>query len=174
MQNNFLAYDSTALKSRLVTRHGVDLGTFVFDAEVRRRQLQDARAAELSAELTALHLEVSTLSQAAGERRAKSELRLKGVYAAYMTMCDAEAQADAAEQAQISTLTNHGIELQQQMRNISLPRLSERELQDLAVYTSTNSDRLRSVDKQMPPIETPSLTALGRINMSVGLQKPRF
>jgi hypothetical protein len=166
------SYDPVALKARLVQRHGSDLGGIVFAAEIIRRGAQDARAAELTMELDALHAEISALSQAAGERRAKSQLRLEATFAAYKAQCNEDAKLDSAEQAQISPLTARSLDIQQQMRNISLPRIAEHELSELALYASTGSERLRSLGKTVPPLDAPPPSELARINMGVGLQKP--
>jgi hypothetical protein len=173
MQQSHLEYDSVALRTRLIQRHGTDLGEIVYNAELSRRRTQDARAAELSNELTTLHAEMSALRHAAGQRRAKSEGPLAAAYSAYLELCNTEAQAETAEQAQLAPMNARSIAVQQQMRDISLPRLSERELQNLAIYSSANSERLRSVDKKLPPLDAPPPTALGKINMGVGLQRPR-
>jgi hypothetical protein len=165
------SYDPVALKARLVQRHGSDLGTIVFDAEIIRRGRQDARAAELGAELTTLHAETNALLNVAGERRAKSKAGLEAAYSVYLALCDEDAKADSLAQAEIAPLAARSLDIQEQMRNISQPRVSERELSALALYASADSERLRSVDKKLPPLNAPH-SELGRINMNVGLQKP--
>jgi hypothetical protein len=173
LQIQHLDYDPIALKSRHIQRHGTILGTLVADAEESRRQTENVRAAELSNELTILQAKLSALNHAAGELRAKSQARLSVAYTAYMALCAEDAKADSEAQAPIAPLTARSRELQEQMRKITLQRLSERELNNLAIYSSTNSERLRSADKQLPPMEAPPLSALGKINASVGLSKLR-
>lgn len=173
MQQNHLEYDSATLRARLIQRHGTDLGTIVYDAELSRRQAQDVRASELSNELIAVQAETSALLRAHGERRAKSQEQLAGAYAGYIDTCNETAKLDSFEQATIAPLTARARELQQQMRDIALPRLSERELQNLAVFYSADAAQLRAVGKQLSPPASPPPTALAKINMSVGLQKPR-
>jgi len=58
MQLQHMNYDATALKARLVQRHGSDVGEMVFNAEVNRRALQDARAAEMNTELAAINVQI--------------------------------------------------------------------------------------------------------------------
>jgi hypothetical protein len=90
-----------------------------------------------------------------------------------MSLCAEDAKTDSAEQATIAPMTARSLDLQQQMRNISLPRVTERELDALARYTSTNAERLRAFDKKMPPVSALPLSELGRVNAGVGLQNPR-
>jgi len=171
MLQNHLSYDAAALKSRLIQRHGSDLGAIVFDAEENRRRAQDARVAELTTTLSALHSEISARCQAAGELRAKSQAQLEAEYARYMKLCDELAKIDAIEQAAFASQSTLALEIQKQIRDIALPRVNEKELQALANYASADSERLRSVDKQLPPLNPPP-SELGRINMGVGLQRP--
>jgi hypothetical protein len=173
MQQNHLDYDSATLRARLIQRHGTDLGTIVYNAESSRRQAQDARASELTTELLSVQAGTSALLRTHGERRAKSQERLAAAYAGYMEMCTETAKLDSIEQATIAPLTARARELQQQMRDIALPRLSERELQNLAIFYSTDAGQLRAVGKKLAPPASLPLTALAKINMGVGLQKPR-
>jgi hypothetical protein len=173
MQQNPLDFDSVALKARLVQRHGSDLGMLVYAAEESRRRTQDERYVELSTELTALQANISVLRHAAGEWRAGFQTRLAAAYAGYLALCAEDAKADSEAQAKIAPLAARSRDVQEQMRHISLPRQSERELHDLAVYSSSNSERLRSVDRKFPPLEAPPLSALGKINAGVGLSKVR-
>jgi hypothetical protein len=173
LQIQHLDYDPIALRAGHIQRHGTILGTLVADAEESRHQTENTRAAELNNELTILQAEISALNHAAGALRAKSQVRLSVAYTAYMAHCAEDAKADSEAQAQIAPLTARSRELQDQMRNITLPRLSERELNNLAAYSSINAERLRSADKKLPPLETPPLSALGKINASVGLSKLR-
>jgi len=165
--------DHDPMKAQLIQRHGAAVAELLYDAAVRRRAVEDARAVELSNELTALHAEMSKLSQAAGERRAKSQARLAVAYTAYMEMCNEDARIDSADQAALAPLRARSYEIQEAMRSISLPRLSERELSDLAIYSSTNAEFLRANDKRLPPVAGPPLSELARINSGGGLHKPR-
>jgi len=173
MLPNHVDYDPSHLKARLVQQHGAVLGAIVFDAEFARRQMQDARAAELTAELATLNAEISKLRHAAGERRAKAQVQLTAAYSEYLALCSEDAMIESSEEATIAPLTARSLDLQQQMRDIALPRLSERELQDVALFASTNAERLRASDKKLPPLDAPPLSELARINGSVELQKPR-
>jgi hypothetical protein len=171
MLQNHLDYDQGALKKRLTQRHGGDLGSLVFDAEVNRRKAQDALVAELTAELNTLQSEISACCEVAGERRAKSLARLEADYAVYLKLCEEETQLDSIDQAAFASKSARARDIQAQIRDIALPRASEKELQALSNYASADSERLRSVDKKLPPLNTPH-SELGRINMNVGLQKP--
>ena len=141
-------YDPAALKTRLIQRHGVDVGEMVFNAELNRRTLQDARSAELRTEIAALDVEVSTLAEAAGKAHLKLQTHLEATFAAYLAECANVATVDSLAQAQITPLQNRSIELQQQLRTLVQPRLTERELSDVAIYNSMNAEAQR----QKPPI----------------------
>jgi hypothetical protein len=138
-----LKFDPVALKARYLVRHGTDVGSFVFDAEMNRRRIQDERHAELVTELTANHKQTSELSHAAGQRREKSQARITAAYSAYLAMLEVEAKIDSEEQAAIAPLRVRSSELQRLMRSIAQPRLSERELQDVAIYNSMNAELQR-------------------------------
>jgi hypothetical protein len=167
MLQNHPSYDSEALRLRLVQRHGADLGAIVYDAEVNRRCAQDARAVELNNELRALHAEISTLRHAAGERRTKSRETLEAAYAEYRTLCSEEAKIDSIEQAVFASKSALSLEMQKQLRDITLPRITEREMLDFARRTSANAELLRSFDKKLPPLEAPPLSVLAKINLAL-------
>jgi hypothetical protein len=138
-----LKFDPVALKTRYLLRHGADVGAFVFDAEMNRRRIQDERHAELVTELAANHKQTSELSNTAGQRRGKAQARITSAYSAYLAMLEVEAKIDAEEQAAIAPLRVRSSELQRLMRTIAQPRLSERELQDVAIYNSMNAEQQR-------------------------------
>jgi hypothetical protein len=138
MQQN-MNYDPAALKARLVQRHGSDVGQIVFDAEVNRRGLQDARSAELSAEIAAIDVQISELSRAAGQVNKKLQAGLEATYAVYLKQCDEAAKVASLAQAEITPLQNRSIELQQQLRTLVQPRLTERELSDVSIYNSMSA-----------------------------------
>jgi hypothetical protein len=165
MQNDPLAFDVAALKAHHIQRHGTVLGGLVFDAEVNRRRIQDERYAALTAEQKTLQAEISALRLAHGERRAKSQVGMDAAYAGYLALCREAADLDSREQAEVAPLMARNRDLQEEQRAIAIPRLNERELQNLAIYTSTNSAFLRSLDKKLPPDAGPPLDELARINM---------
>jgi protein subunit release factor A len=138
-------YDSAALRSRLIQRHGSDVGEIVFNAELNRRALQDARCAELSAEIARLDIEISTLSYTAGERQKPLQAGLEAIYAQYLKQCEEAATLASLAQAEITPLQNRSIELQQQLRTLVLPRLNEREVSDVAIYNSMSAEMQRKV-----------------------------
>jgi protein subunit release factor A len=111
----------------------------VFDAEVNRRALQDARYAELSTEIAAIDVQISALAQAAGHVRKKTQAALAATYADYLAECEEAARVDALAQTEITPLQNRSVELQQQLRTLVQPRLSERELTDVAIYNSASA-----------------------------------
>jgi hypothetical protein len=166
------SYDPVALKRRIVQRYGADLGGLVFDAEVNRRRAQDARAAALTDELAAIDVEISALMSAATARRAKAHAELDTVYAQYLALCASYADADSQDQSAVAPLTARSMQLQQERREILLPRQTEAELEMLAKYSSTDSAFLRALDKKLPPLNTPAPSALEKINMG-GLHNPR-
>jgi hypothetical protein len=173
LEKQHLAYDATVLRAGHDQRHGRVLGEIVFNAAVVRRQIEDQRHAVLAAEVSALQETISALSEAAGERRAKSRKALDAGYAVFKKLCEANAQLDSADQSALAPLTERSIELQGEMRNITSPRVSEREVQELSSCISTSADLLRNIDKKPSPMESPPLSALARINLAVGLHKPR-
>jgi hypothetical protein len=142
MQQN-LHYDPVALKTRLAQRHGSDLGQIIFDAEVNRRRIQDERCAELNAELTAIHNQISERSSAAAQRLKTLQTHLGETYAVYLSECAEAAKVDSMAQAQIAPLSARSLEIQEQLRTLVQPRLTERELQDVAIYNSMNSELKR-------------------------------
>jgi hypothetical protein len=174
MPENHLTYDQIALRATHDQRHGRVLGEIVFDAAINRRQLEDKRHAELTAELVALQETISVHAQASGARRAESRRALDTKYVAYKTMCEANAKLNEAEQSTLAPLTARSIEVQAEMRGIALPRVGEREMNELAIRTSTSAELLRNLEKKLPPAEAPPLTALAKINLAVALLKPRF
>jgi hypothetical protein len=161
-------YDPVALKARLVQQHGNDLGMLVFAAEESRRRTQDEHHAQLTTELAALQADTSALLRAAGERRAEIQARLEAAHADYLKVGAEYAEAESEAQAQIAPLVARSRDVQEQMRSIALPRLSERDLNDLVVYTSMNAALARSADKKFPPAEAPPQSVLGQINATAG------
>jgi hypothetical protein len=141
-----MKFDAAALKARLIQRHGHDVGDMVFNAELNRRALQDARSAELSAEIASLDIKISALSYAAGERQTPLQAALEATYAKYLKQREEAATAAASAQAEITPLQNRSLELQQQLRTLVQPRLTERELSDVAIYNSMSAEQRR----QMP------------------------
>lgn len=166
MQTNPLDFDEPTLRAANSKRHGVILGQVVSDATISLRQLENARHAELAAELATVHEEMSVIKRAAGERRASSKAKLEAAHAAYVTLCTEDAALDSAEQTAALPLTARSIELQQAMRGITQPRLTERELQAIASYSSPDAERLRAADKKLPPPAAPPLDELAQINLS--------
>jgi hypothetical protein len=173
MLEKHLSYDPAALRAAHDQRHGRVLGEIVFNAAVHRRQLEDQRYADLTAELLALQETISAHAQSSSVRRAKSRQALNAEYAAYKTMCEANARLDEAEQSALAPLTARSLEIQTAMRDIALPRVGEREMQELAIRTSTNADLLRNLEKTPSTSEAPPLSTLARINLTAGLHKPR-
>jgi HSP90 family molecular chaperone len=135
--------DHAALKARLFQRHGADVGQMVFDSAMNRFRLEDARHVELVTELTANHAQTSALSKAAGERQQKAQTRIAATYTAYLALLDEEAKTSALEESAIAPLRARSGEIQRAMRTITLPRLNERELQDVSLYNSVNAELLR-------------------------------
>jgi hypothetical protein len=138
-----MKFDQAALKARLIQRHGHDVGQLVLDAELNRRAIQDARSAELAAEIAALDVQVSELAEAAGIVQKKLSAGLEATYAIYLKQCDDAARINSLAQAQITPLANRSIELQQQLRTLVQPRLTERELIDVALYNSRSAEMQR-------------------------------
>jgi xylose isomerase len=138
-----MKFDAAALKTRLIQRHGVDVGEMVFNAEVNRRAIQDARSTELAAEIAALDVQVSTLAAAAGIVQTKLQAGIEATYTHYLKQCEDAARINSMAQAQITPLQNRSIELQQQLRTLVQPRLTERELSDVAIYNSTTAELQR-------------------------------
>jgi hypothetical protein len=172
MLHNHLDYEAAPLKAGLIQRHGSVLGTIVFDAVESCRRAENARDTELRTELTVLHANISALSEAAGERRAKSRARLDVAYAAYLCLCDEDAKADSVDQAQIAPMTARSLTIQGEMRNISQPRINERDLLALASLALTSSELPHNLDKEMPPPNA-SLSKLAKLNLFANSQKPR-
>jgi xylose isomerase len=142
-----MKFDPAALKTRLIQRHGLDVGEMVFNAELNRRALQDSRSAELSAEISAIDVQVSALAQAAGVAQRKLQAGLEATYAQYLKQCDEAAAINSRAQAEITPLQNRSIELQQQLRTLVQPRLTERELSDVAIYNSMTAE----LQRKKPP-----------------------
>jgi hypothetical protein len=170
MLEKHLAYDPAIVRAAAVQRHGTVLGPIVSDAIEARRKIEDARAAELSTQLTRVQAEISVLTRAAGERRAKSKAELEASYSLYLEQCAEDARIGSAEQATIAPLTARSLELQREMNSIVQPRLNEKELHALVTYTSANAERLRAAAKELPPLAAPPMSALAKINASVGLK----
>jgi hypothetical protein len=136
-------YDPAALKARLIQRHGADVAELVFNSEVNRRTIQDARSAELSTEIAAIDVQVSELARAAGRAQKKLQAGLEATYAVYLKQCEEAAKVNSLAQAEITPLQNRSIELQQQLRTLVQPRLTERELSDVAIYNSMSAEMQR-------------------------------
>jgi hypothetical protein len=102
---------------------------------------------ELSAEIAAIDAQITALAEAAGKAHQKLQTRLEATYAAYLAECAQVATVDSLAQAQITPLQNRSVELQQQLRTLVQPRLTERELSDVAVYNSMNAE----LQRKKPP-----------------------
>jgi hypothetical protein len=138
MQPN-LNIDEAALKKSLYARHGSAVGEIVFAAQVAKRLAENARHADLVAELASIEAEISAHAQAAGQRRAKSQARIEAMYATYMQALAEEATADSLSEAPITQLRERSMNVQQKMRSIAVPRLNEAEMQAVTLYNATHS-----------------------------------
>jgi hypothetical protein len=56
------------------------------------------------------------------------------------------------------------------MNSIVQPRLIEKELHALALYNSGDAERIRATAAKLPPLAAPPMSALAKINASVGLK----
>jgi hypothetical protein len=83
MQTNPLDYDSAALKTRYIARHGTDIGTLVFDAETNRRRILDERSSALATELSAVMAQLSQRQAAAGQAQAEWQARIGAAFLPY-------------------------------------------------------------------------------------------
>jgi hypothetical protein len=133
---NPLDIDEAALKKSLYAKHGSEVGEMLLVAQVAKRHKQNERHATLVAELASIQADISAHARAAGERRAKSQARIEAMYSVYLAALAEEATADSLAEAPITQLRERSINVQQQMRNIAIPRLNEREMQDVLMHSA--------------------------------------
>ena len=144
---DIMKFDPAALKTRLIQRHGVDVGEMVFKAKLNRRALQDALSAELGTEIAAIEARISTLAESAGNAQRQLQAGLEATYSHYLKRCEEAATINSRAESAITPLQNRSVELQQQLRTLVQPRLTERELSDVAIYNSMAAE----LQRKKPP-----------------------
>jgi hypothetical protein len=165
MQQNPPAFDETTFRNGLVARHGRDIGTLIADATASRRKILDERFTELSTEHAAVMRQISERQAAAGKTQAEWQVRIGAAFAPYSALLEAAAADDIRAQGEMAALSAQRQSLQAQIRSIATPRLSERELQAVALYNSEGATLARHADIKLPPLDKP-MSELARINLA--------
>jgi hypothetical protein len=143
MSRSNLEFDQAALRSEYHQRHGRDVGSYVYDAEIKRRAEQDARHAALSGELPAIDAKLSDLQHAAGIVQQQFAADREAAYRAVLAIDNKAASADQQAQSAIAVLQNKSGEMRREMSAIVLRREAEREVRAVATYNAPGRETAR-------------------------------
>jgi hypothetical protein len=159
-----LSYDPNHIANEATRRHGATLGRIVAADEIKRRQEEDARHAELSTALPVLMERISDSQRAAGVAQADFAARreqLHATYAAAIRQLDQDAeQAHRQAQAAIVVLVTESQGMQREMTAIVIRREAERENRAVAEYNAPGMEAAREADRRNAAAAKPIIPGL--------------